>query len=31
MLALVLSDISNPFFTTIARGVEDAASAAASP
>ena len=26
MLALVLSDISNPFFTTIARGVEDAAS-----
>ena len=24
-LALVLSDISNPFFTTIARGVEDAA------
>jgi LacI family transcriptional regulator len=27
MLALVLSDISNPFFTTIARGVEDAASA----
>jgi len=27
MLALVVSDISNPFFTTIARGVEDAASA----
>ena len=26
MLALVVSDISNPFFTTIARGVEDAAS-----
>jgi LacI family transcriptional regulator len=26
-LALVLSDISNPFFTTIARGVEDTASA----
>jgi LacI family transcriptional regulator len=26
-LALVVSDISNPFFTTIARGVEDAASA----
>ncbi len=27
-LALVLSDITNPFFTTVARGVEDAASAA---
>lgn len=27
MLALVLSDIMNPFFTTIARGVEDAARA----
>ncbi len=27
-LALVLSDITNPFFTTIARGVEDAASQA---
>jgi LacI family transcriptional regulator len=27
MLALVLSDIMNPFFTTIARGVEDAAGA----
>ena len=26
-IALVVSDISNPFFTTIARGVEDAASA----
>lgn len=26
-LALVVSDISNPFFTTIARGVEDTASA----
>ena len=26
-LALIVSDISNPFFTTIARGVEDAASA----
>ncbi len=25
-LALMLSDITNPFFTTIARGVEDAAS-----
>ena len=25
-LALVLTDIGNPFFTTIARGVEDAAS-----
>ncbi len=25
MLALIVSDISNPFFTTIARGVEDAA------
>src|SRR5512135_2565972 len=25
-LALVLSDITNPFFTTLARGVEDAAS-----
>jgi LacI family transcriptional regulator len=25
-LALVLSDITNPFFTTVARGVEDAAS-----
>src|SRR5512143_811050 len=25
-LALVLTDITNPFFTTIARGVEDAAS-----
>jgi len=25
-LALVLSDLSNPFFTTVARGVEDAAS-----
>lgn len=28
MLALVVSDITNPFFTTVARGVEDAASAA---
>lgn len=28
MLALVLTDITNPFFTTIARGVEDAANAA---
>ena len=27
-LALVLSDITNPFFTTVARGVEDAASTA---
>src|SRR5512135_3695109 len=27
-LALVLTDITNPFFTTIARGVEDVASAA---
>ena len=27
-LALVLTDITNPFFTTVARGVEDAASAA---
>ena len=27
-LALILSDITNPFFTTVARGVEDAASAA---
>jgi LacI family transcriptional regulator len=27
-LALVLSDITNPFFTTLARGVEDTASAA---
>ena len=27
MLALVLSDITNPFFTTIARGVEDVAGA----
>lgn len=27
-LALVLSDITNPFFTTVARGVEDAASQA---
>ncbi len=26
-LALVLTDITNPFFTTVARGVEDAASA----
>jgi LacI family transcriptional regulator len=26
MLALVLTDITNPFFTTVARGVEDAAS-----
>ncbi len=26
-IALVLSDITNPFFTTVARGVEDAASA----
>jgi LacI family transcriptional regulator len=25
-LALILTDITNPFFTTIARGVEDAAS-----
>src|ERR1035438_7551260 len=25
-LALVLTDITNPFFTTVARGVEDAAS-----
>ncbi|MFL7791847.1 MAG: LacI family DNA-binding transcriptional regulator, partial [Anaerolineae bacterium] len=25
-LALILSDISNPFWTTVARGVEDAAS-----
>jgi LacI family transcriptional regulator len=28
MLALVLTDITNPFFTTVARGVEDAANAA---
>lgn len=28
MLGLVLSDITNPYFTTIARGVEDAAHAA---
>lgn len=27
MLALIVSDISNPFFTTIARGVEDVAAA----
>lgn len=27
MLALILTDITNPFFTTLARGVEDAASA----
>jgi LacI family transcriptional regulator len=27
-LALVLTDITNPFFTTVARGVEDAASQA---
>lgn len=27
-LALILTDISNPFWTTVARGVEDAASAA---
>ncbi len=27
-LALILSDITNPFFTTVARGVEDAASQA---
>ena len=27
-LALILTDITNPFFTTLARGVEDAASAA---
>src|SRR5512134_2313754 len=27
-LALVLTDITNPFFTTVARGVEDAASEA---
>jgi LacI family transcriptional regulator len=27
-IALVLTDITNPFFTTVARGVEDAASAA---
>lgn len=27
-LALILTDITNPFFTTVARGVEDAASAA---
>jgi len=27
-LALILTDITNPYFTTIARGVEDAASAA---
>ena len=26
MLALVLTDVTNPFFTTVARGVEDAAS-----
>src|SRR5512147_1393980 len=26
MLALVLTDITNPFWTTVARGVEDAAS-----
>ena len=26
-IALVVSDISNPFFTTIARGVEDVAAA----
>ncbi len=28
MLALLLTDITNPFWTTVARGVEDAASAA---
>jgi LacI family transcriptional regulator len=28
VLALVITDISNPFFTTVARGVEDAAGAA---
>ena len=28
MLALVLIDVTNPFFTTVARGVEDAANAA---
>jgi LacI family transcriptional regulator len=28
MLALVITDITNPFFTTLARGVEDAASQA---
>ena len=27
MLALVLADVTNPFFTTVARGVEDAANA----
>ena len=27
MLALILTDITNPFFTTLARGVQDAASA----
>ncbi len=27
-LALILTDVTNPFFTTLARGVEDAASAA---
>src|SRR5512141_1636482 len=27
-LALIVTDITNPFFTTLARGVEDAASAA---
>lgn len=28
MIALVLTDVTNPFFTTVARGVEDAANAA---
>src|SRR5512139_1383702 len=28
MLALVLTDVTNPFWTTVARGVEDAASQA---
>src|SRR5512147_3107150 len=28
MLALVLTDVTNPFWTTVARGVEDAASEA---
>lgn len=27
-IALILTDIANPYFTTMARGVEDAASAA---